>query len=128
MMKAPRADLVVLNKIDITGHQAGDAWVDGVSVIRVSARTGAGLNSLRQAMIDRAGWQGSEGATFIARDRHIAALTQARLALTEAEVELGQELFAETLRVAQRQLGEVTGAITSDELLGRIFERFCIGK
>ena len=101
--------------------------------IRISAKTGAGLAELRQALLDLAGWQGSAEGLFMARDRHLQALGRVEQCLAQAAGHLQQsslqlELLAEELRQAQTALGEITGVFTSDDLLGVIFSRFCIGK
>lgn len=95
----------------------------------LSARTGSGMPALREALRKAAGDQG-EGS-FSARARHIAALdeTAAALARAEGQWQAGQaELAAEELRLAQQALGEITGVLVADDLLGRIFSDFCIGK
>ena len=99
----------------------------------VSALTGEGLDALRTRLLDLAGWQAAPEGLFIARARHVHALQRARqhLELAAAHGERGNaalELFAEELRLAHDALGEITGAFTSDDLLGAIFGRFCIGK
>jgi tRNA modification GTPase len=99
----------------------------------LSAKTGAGLDPLRHKLLEIAGWQPSSEGLFIARARHVQALQQANLYLGEAQGWLsaqGQslDLLAETLRLAQHALGGITGEFTSDDLLGVIFSRFCIGK
>jgi tRNA modification GTPase len=101
--------------------------------IALSARTGDGLDALRQALLAQAGWQATPDGLFIARARHVHALqrTQAHLqqALAHARQRDGAlDLLAEDLRLAHDALGEITGAMTADELLGEIFGRFCIGK
>jgi tRNA modification GTPase len=127
--------LTVVNKIDLTGAAAR---VEGRS-IWLSAKTGAGIDGLRAALLDVAGWTpATSGETvFLARERHLQALARAqeRLAAAAAcaDVEHGYgnaqlELFAEELRLAGQRLGEITGEVTADDLLGRIFSRFCIGK
>jgi tRNA modification GTPase len=101
--------------------------------LMLSAKTGAGLDPLRLKLLEVAGWQpGSEGM-FMARARHVHALILANDHLSAAQAWLnadGQslELLAEELRLAQRALGDITGEFTSDDLLGVIFSRFCIGK
>jgi tRNA modification GTPase len=102
--------------------------------IALSALTGAGLDGLRQALLQRAGWQsaGAEGV-FIARKRHVLALQQAALHLRvaaghAAAGDTALDLLAEELRLAHDALGAITGAFTSDDLLGEIFAGFCIGK
>ena len=101
--------------------------------ITLSARTGAGLGDLRRALLQRAGWQAATEGVFIARKRHVQALqrTAAHLGAARAHAAVGDtalELFAEELRLAHDALSEITGAFTSDDLLGEIFGKFCIGK
>ena len=101
--------------------------------ITLSARTGAGLDGLRRALLQRAGWQAATEGVFIARKRHVQALqrTAAHLRAARAHAAVGDtalELFAEELRLAHDALSEITGAFTSDDLLGEIFGKFCIGK
>ena len=99
----------------------------------LSARSGAGIDALRQRLLKLAGWQSQAEGVFIARTRHVEALRDTRAHLAEA---LGQaarhdaalDLLAEELRLAHDALGAITGAFSSDELLGEIFSRFCIGK
>ena len=120
--------LVVQNKVDASGLPPGQ---DGV-VLRVSAKTGAGLDALRAALKERAGLQSSGEGLFSARARHVDALQRAAQLLAEAESRFmatgAGELLAEDLRLAQQYLGEITGQVSSDELLGHIFSSFCIGK
>ena len=95
----------------------------------VSAKTGAGLDALRQAILKEAGWTSAGESVFLARERHLRALQQAREHLHRAAGEaLRWELFAEELRLAQAQLSSITGEVSADDLLGEIFARFCIGK
>jgi tRNA modification GTPase len=101
--------------------------------LMLSAKTGAGLDPLRHKLLEIAGWQPSSEGLFIARARHVQALIQAHNHLDAAQAWLkadGQslDLLAEELRLAQRALGDITGEFTSDDLLGVIFSRFCIGK
>jgi tRNA modification GTPase len=97
--------------------------------IRVSAKTGAGLKELRGMLLEAVGWRAQESGAFMARERHLRALQLAQDHLRQAQKVLaGAELFAEELRLAQRALSEITGEFTSDDLLGEIFSRFCIGK
>jgi tRNA modification GTPase len=115
------------NKADAA---AVDAELPG---LRLSAKTGAGLDPLRLKLLEIAGWQPGAEGVFIARARHVQALQQAKGYLAEAQTWLnaqGQslDLLAEALRLAQHALGEITGEFTSDDLLGVIFSRFCIGK
>ena len=101
--------------------------------IALSVRTGQGLQDLRQALLQRAGWHAVPEGLFIARARHVQALQRTREHLQRA-LALGDEraapleLLAEELRLAHDALGEITGQFTADDLLGEIFSRFCIGK
>ena len=130
--------LTVRNKVDLTGEAPGVQGADGAE-IRLSALTGAGLDDLRAALLRVAGWEAdTRGETvFLARERQLEALRRAQGHLTDAaaraDVEQGYgnaqlELFAEELRLAGNALAEITGEFSADDLLGRIFSRFCIGK
>jgi tRNA modification GTPase len=119
--------LHLFNKLDL---QRSASVHEGLVV---SALTGEGLDALRTRLLELAGWQAAPEGLFIARARHVHALQRARqhLELAAAHGERGNaalELFAEELRLAHDALGEITGAFTSDDLLGAIFGRFCIGK
>ncbi|GAA0744717.1 tRNA uridine-5-carboxymethylaminomethyl(34) synthesis GTPase MnmE [Ideonella azotifigens] len=123
----PARLLQVFNKAD-TGVSAGS---DGRLLI--SARTGAGLEALRQALLKRAGWQAAPEGVFIARSRHVQALKQTAEHLAGAAAHASQadqalDLFAEELRLAHLALQSITGRFSADDLLGEIFSRFCIGK
>ena len=97
-------------------------------MLALSARSGEGIDLLRQELLRIVGWHPAEDV-FIARERHLRALLAARQHIDAARVQLPQlELFAEELRLAQRSLGTITGEYTADDLLGEIFGRFCIGK
>jgi tRNA modification GTPase len=121
-------------------HRATDdgAAVDarpasGNTVLRISARTGTGLDSLRKALLDIAGWNPGAESPWLARERHLRALQQAEEHLAVATAHAAQDdrvldLFAEELRLAHESLSAITGQFTSDDLLGEIFSRFCIGK
>ncbi len=121
----------VINKIDLTGEPPrsvpAPAWTD----VYLSVRSGAGLDLLRARIRAAAGFAGTEGQ-FSARRRHVEALRQAAESTTRSADLLatgaGPELAAEELRLAQQALGEITGQVSSDDLLGRIFASFCIGK
>jgi tRNA modification GTPase len=114
----------VYNKIDLAPGFAVPA-----PGIAVSAKTGAGLERLRQAILEAVGWSATGESVFLARERHLRALESARAHLAAAEGELPRwELFAEELRLAQAALGAITGEYRADDLLGEIFARFCIGK
>jgi tRNA modification GTPase len=118
--------LHVHTKCDLATLVSGDG-------IALSARTGQGLEALRQALLQRAGWHAVPEGLFIARARHVQALQRTRehlqraLALSDGRA-APLELLAEELRLAHDALGEITGQFTADDLLGEIFSRFCIGK
>ena len=123
----------VVNKIDLTGLTAGIAGQPEEPVtLGVSALTGAGLDELRAAIRLAAGHEDQGEGSFSARQRHLDALDEAYrhfLAGRNALVtQKAGELMAEELRLAQRSLGSITGEVSSDDLLGRIFGEFCIGK
>jgi len=118
----------VWNKRDAAAGAAVPA--DGLAL---SARTGAGLDALRQRLLDVAGWQSAPEGVYIARERHVQALRQVDAHLMEAAAHLAArapalDLLAEELRLAQNALNAITGEFTSDDLLGVIFSSFCIGK
>jgi tRNA modification GTPase len=99
----------------------------------LSARSGAGLEALRQRLLDLAGWQHAGDGLFMARERHLQAMIRVGRHLESAQFLLAAQaehldLLAEELRLAQHALGEITGEFTADDLLGEIFSRFCIGK
>jgi len=101
--------------------------------VALSTKTGKGLEALREALLMHAGWKSPEGGLFIARERHIQALKKVGDHLKEASACLAEhaqalDLMAEELRLAQTALGEITGEFSSDDLLGVIFSKFCIGK
>ena len=126
------ARLLVFNKTDLLDDSAAltsRAPFASVPFIRVSAKTGAGLEELRGKLLEAVGWRDQESGAFMARARHVRALTLAQSHLNQAQTVLSSaELFAEELRLAQRALNEITGEFTPDDLLGEIFSRFCIGK
>ncbi|GMV58391.1 MAG: tRNA modification GTPase MnmE [Betaproteobacteria bacterium] len=130
--RAPRAPvLTVFNKVDLTSLPAR---AEGDS-IWLSALSGAGLDALRTRLLAIAGWDSAASGehAFLARARHLEALHVAQRHLDAAvgHAEQGNrqlELLAEELRLAGNRLGEITGEFTADDLLGRIFSRFCIGK
>ena len=99
----------------------------------LSAKTGEGLDALRQRLLELAGWQAGAEGISMARQRHVQALSQvsAHLYLAHAHLRAqaqSLDLLAEELRMAQNALNEITGAFSSDDLLGVIFSSFCIGK
>ena len=116
--------LDIYNKADLA-----PGFVAPPGGIAVSAKTGAGLAELRQAVLRAAGWSATGESLFLARERHLRALTAAADHLRRAALEGDRwELFAEELRLAQEELSRITGAFTAEDLLGEIFGRFCIGK
>ena len=124
------ACVIVSNKIDLVGSAPARNETDGVVSIALSARTGAGLDLLRDELKHIAAGDGTEGA-FSARSRHVFALECAAARLAAARSTLtsaSPELMAEDLRAVQQALGEITGVFTSEDLLGAIFSTFCIGK
>lgn len=123
---------LVFNKCDQTvGLPVADT-ISGPPRVTLSALTGEGLKALRTHLKTCMGYQTLDGGTVSARQRHLDALTRARGHTEEAARQLQErragELVAEELRVAQQALNEITGEFTSDDLLGRIFSSFCIGK
>ncbi len=124
---------VVYTKADLLAPgAAGPPAIADVPAITVSARSGAGLDTLRTQLLESAGFQRHDSGLLSARSRHLEALAVAAVHLDAAAAQCraagAGELVAEELRAAQRALGEITGADTADELLGRIFSSFCIGK
>ncbi len=127
-----KAVTVVRNKIDKTGESPELTIIDGVCVITLCAKTGQGIEILREHLKQSVGVsQVSEGG-FIARRRHLDALARARALLESGFNQFvsnrAGELLAEDLRQCQQVLGEITGEFTPDDLLGKIFSEFCIGK
>lgn len=121
--------LRIFNKVDLLGQEPRAVAVGGVADIYLSAKTGAGIDLLHEHLLRIVGWQTDGEGVFMARERHLSALrvAQERLALAAA-CEGRVEFFAEELRLAQNALSSITGEFTSDDLLGEIFSRFCIGK
>ncbi len=123
---------VVRNKADVTGEALGISEVNGHSLIRLSARTGDGVEVLRNHLKQSMGFDTNMEGGFLARRRHLQALEEAANHLQQGKAQLlgawAGELLAEELRLAQQALSEITGEFTSDDLLGRIFSSFCIGK
>lgn len=123
--------VTVRNKIDLTGDNPGLLQREP-PLVSISARTGAGTDALRTVIRELAGYRDLGEGAFTARQRHIDALDRAYGHFRAGEAALKQssagELLAEELRLAHQALGEITGAFASDELLGRIFSEFCIGK
>ncbi len=127
--------LIVENKIDITNHQAGENEIDidqvAYSKIAISAKNHLGIDLLKDKIKLSSGLSGNQESKFSARRRHIYAIDQSLDYLYKALEQLenrAPELVAEDLRLAHKELGEITGEFSSDDLLGEIFSGFCIGK
>ena len=123
----------VYNKCDAGASATPVVERPGERSLVLSARTGAGLDELRRALLQLAGWHAQPEGLFIARERHVQALRRSRGHLARAEALLGSvdpalDLLAEELRLGHDALSEITGQFTPDDLLGEIFSRFCIGK
>lgn len=122
--------LHVWNKIDLGEHDQLPASSDH---LRLSAKTHEGLDRLRESLMALAGWQPGGEGVLMARQRHVKALQVVSTHLQQAgqflqPTNLQLDLLAEELRLAQTALGEITGTMTADDLLGEIFSSFCIGK
>jgi tRNA modification GTPase len=116
--------ILVYNKLDLAPR-----FERPQGSLAVSAKTGQGLEELRAAILAAAGWSATGESVFLARERHLRALENARGHIDAARGELDRwEVFAEELRLAHAALGTITGEFTADDLLGEIFGRFCIGK
>lgn len=128
--KLPRT--VLRNKIDLTGRPPGIKQTQGEVEISLSAKTGEGLEHLHQHLKECMGFQSAGEGTFMARRRHLDAIRRAEAHLAQGNTRLREsragELLAEELRLAQQALSEITGEFTPEDLLGRIFSSFCIGK
>jgi tRNA modification GTPase len=121
--------LQVWNKTDAASPQAQGS-VDG---LHISAKTGEGLDALRQQLLQVVGWQSAPEGVFMARERHVQALRRVQAQVLQAQAQLScaapaLDLLAEDLRQAQQALSQITGEFTPDDLLGEIFSKFCIGK
>jgi tRNA modification GTPase len=123
---------LIFNKIDLSGVQASVDELRDPPQVFLSAKTGAGLDLLRAHLKNTAGYRGGDSGALSARRRHLDALDRAKASVLQAADTLTKtrafELFAEDLRRAQLSLSEITGEVSSDDLLGEIFSSFCIGK
>ena len=123
---------VVRNKADLTGEPLTVTEGNEHPVYRISAKTGVGVDGLKAHLKDIMGYQGHSQGGFMARRRHLEAIDNAQAHLAEGKIQLEEyqagELLAEELRLTQQSLNEITGEFSSDDLLGRIFSSFCIGK
>jgi tRNA modification GTPase len=123
--------IILRNKIDVSGDPQG-ASAKEPNTLYISAKTGAGVDKLRDTIRELAGYKDLGEGAFTARRRHVEAIGRAAEHFQRGREALENnkagELFAEDLRLSHEALGEVTGAFSSDDLLGRIFSEFCIGK
>ncbi|HEK2899070.1 tRNA uridine-5-carboxymethylaminomethyl(34) synthesis GTPase MnmE [Proteus terrae] len=123
---------VIRNKSDLTGENIEITAQGNYPMIRLSARDGMGIELLRDHLKEAMGFNSNTEGGFLARRRHLQALNTAAEHLQQGHEQLvyakSGELLAEELRLAQQALSEITGEFTSDDLLGRIFSSFCIGK
>lgn len=124
--------IIVRNKVDLTSAKSGGDPKARPTEVRVSAKTGDGVDALLEAIKHTIGIAEPRKDTFIARRRHLDALRRAHEALVQAQSQfdatVAGELLAEDLRCAQQALSEITGEFTTEDLLGEIFSSFCIGK
>ncbi|MDE1315357.1 tRNA uridine-5-carboxymethylaminomethyl(34) synthesis GTPase MnmE [Vibrio aestuarianus] len=123
---------VIRNKVDQTKEELGICHVNSPTLIRLSAKTGGGVDALRTHLKECMGFAGGNEGGFMARRRHLDALERAaeHLSIGQQQLEgyMAGEILAEELRLSQQHLNEITGEFSSDDLLGRIFSSFCIGK
>lgn len=123
---------VIRNKADLTGEPMNADLTAKAPVYRLSAKTGAGIDALREHLKQCIGFDASVEGSFLARRRHLDALDRAaeHLAIGQEQLHsfIAGEILAEELRLTQQHLNEITGEFSSDDLLGRIFSSFCIGK
>lgn len=123
--------LEVRNKSDLLGESGLNQ--DKSPCLLISAKTGDGIEGLKQKILESVGWGGTQEGAILARRRHLDCLDRAANHLDKsqhfaADGNISLELFAEELRLAQDQLGHITGKLLPDDLLGKIFSQFCIGK
>ena len=123
---------VIRNKADLTGEPMNADLTAKAPVYRLSAKTGAGIDALREHLKQCIGFDAGVEGSFLARRRHLDALDRAaeHLAIGQEQLHsfIAGEILAEELRLTQQHLNEITGEFSSDDLLGRIFSSFCIGK
>lgn len=123
---------VIRNKADMTGEILGICHASNPTLIRLSAKTGQGVEALREHLKACMGFSGATEGGFMARRRHLEALEKAAIHLETGKTQLegytAGEILAEELRIVQQHLNTITGEFSSDDLLGRIFSSFCIGK
>ncbi|MCG7571651.1 tRNA uridine-5-carboxymethylaminomethyl(34) synthesis GTPase MnmE [Pseudoalteromonas sp. CO325X] len=123
---------VIRNKVDLSGEQPGFDDHPTHPVIRLSAKQAQGIDHVREHLKSCIGFEGTQEGSFMARRRHLDALERAQQHLytgqEQLEAHVAGEILAEELRLTQQYLSEITGEFTSDDLLGKIFSSFCIGK
>ncbi|WP_404409280.1 tRNA uridine-5-carboxymethylaminomethyl(34) synthesis GTPase MnmE [Pseudidiomarina marina] len=123
---------VIRNKVDLNEEPVTIEDIGGIPVLHLSAKTGHGIDLLREHLKHCVGYTATSEGSFMARRRHLDALERARehlmIGQEQLEMNLAGELLAEELRLTQQHLNEITGEFTSDDLLGKIFSSFCIGK
>jgi tRNA modification GTPase len=124
--------IFIRNKIDLTHESPSVSELDNKTIVSLSAKSGSGLDLLKQQIKLKVGYESSGEGIYLARRRHLDALARAELAVKNSLVQLRDfragELAAEDLREAHRALSEITGEFTTEDLLGRIFANFCVGK
>ena len=128
----PSRIIRVINKIDLSGREPGIAKKAEIPTVAISTLTGAGLDQLQQLITETALLSSTTNSRFSARHRHVTALNEAKTALVTSlsnfKSHNAAELLSEDLKSVQARLDELTGVITSDDILGQIFSSFCIGK
>ena len=129
--KCPILD--VINKADLIDGSVALGSSDGAAPLLISAKTGAGIDALKQKILHIVGWNGAQEGAIVSRRRHLDCLERVaeHIAKSEQFAANGNnslELFAEELFLAQNHLGQITGKLLPDDLLGKIFSQFCIGK
>ncbi len=122
----------VWNKIDLSGHKPSLDHIMGTTQVYLSTVTREGVDLLKEAILEAAGWVKTGESTCLARERHLTAIKEAgnhlAIATKHAKNNENLELLAEELRLAQNELNSITGEFTTDDLLDKIFSQFCIGK
>ena len=128
----PNRIIRVINKIDLSGREPGIAKEAEIPTVAISTLTGEGLDQLQQIITETALLSSTTNSRFSARHRHVTALNEAKTALMTSlsnfKSHNAAELLSEDLKNVQARLDELTGVITSDDILGQIFSSFCIGK